>query len=145
MQRKINSLVIIGVVGTCVFGSHFAAQVGRSFLGNRDIWWTPKIMALSLDETRQDFEILLRGELLQGYLGRGALSAADADGSTYLVTPQDIGIRLNNWHKVNASLLRLALPTAFLLGVAVACLVFGLVQMFAAKKPVSEHNDSQAG
>ncbi|HDP35772.1 MAG TPA: hypothetical protein ENN29_11765, partial [Candidatus Hydrogenedentes bacterium] len=87
MQRKINSLVIIGVVGTCVFGSHFAAQVGRSFLGNRDIWWTPKIMALSLDETRQDFEILLRGELLQGYLGRGALSAADADGSTYLVTP----------------------------------------------------------
>jgi hypothetical protein len=129
MKKRVNSLLIIGITGTIVLGFHFGVQYGRATWGNHTIWWTPKAMAVSLDETRQYFELFLSNELLQDHLKRRSLSATERNGKTYQVVPEDIKVRLNNWYKVKASFLNAAVFSAFVLGVSVTCLILGLARM----------------
>jgi hypothetical protein len=128
MRKNVNPLFLMGLIGTLVIGSHFAAQYGRALWGDRDIWWTPRTMAVSLEDTKQAFELYVSGTLLRDHLERGSLSAVAANGTPYRVAQGDIRVRLNNWYKVNASLLHSAVPSAFLLGVSVTCLTIGIVQ-----------------
>ena len=131
MRKKIDPLLFIGIIGTCVIGSHFAAHIGRATWGNRDIWWTPRAMQLSLDEARDRFEVLLSGELLQDHIDRGSLSATDKNGERYRVVPEDVGVRLNNWQTAKASFLNAAVFSGFALGVSVACLAIGLARRWS--------------
>jgi len=135
MSRNINPLLLIGIIGVTVFGSHFGAQFGRAVWGNQDIWWTPKSMALTLDETKDSFQVLIGGEPLARRLEAGALLAVGPQGERYKIVPGDIGVRLNNWPRVKASFLNAAVCSAFMLGVSFACLVLGLTQIIQARRP----------
>ena len=126
MKKKINSFVLIGLIGTSVFSAQFVIHYGKALWGKTDIWWTPMPLALSLHETTNDFKIFLNGELLDNHVERGSLHASDKLGRPYRVVPEDIRICLNNWNKVKASFLHSSVYSAFFLGMSVTFLLVGL-------------------
>jgi hypothetical protein len=134
MKGRINALLIIGIIGTAVTGFQFATQYGQAMCGNKDIWWTPASLALHLAETKNEFQISIGGELLQGHIDRGSLSATDKDGKQYRVVSEDIKIRLNNWSKTKASILTNAVISAFALGASLVFLILGIAQKVAKRK-----------
>jgi hypothetical protein len=91
-------------------------------------------MALSLSETRHNFELFVREDLLQNHLEKGTLSAIDSQGESYRLVPEDIQVRLNNWYKVKSSRLHPAVLAAFLSGMSVMALFVGVIQLVAEKK-----------
>lgn len=137
---KINAWLIFGIIGISLFGSQFGIYYYRAVWGNAEMWWTPKTMELTLNDTRNEFEIFLNDELLQDHLKRGSLSAIGSNRKPVQVVSDDIGVRLNNWHKTRASFLHTAVYMALLLGASLMSLVIGIAQMLAGKtanKPMS--------
>lgn len=126
MTKKINSLLLIGIIGTVVFGTQVAVYYGRAIWGNSDMWWTSKSLALSLDETKEQLRLFLGDELLQDHIDRRSLSVIKPNGRTYKVASSDIKIRLNNWQKIKASFLNISVYAAFMLGVSNTCFVLGV-------------------
>lgn len=90
-------------------------------------------MALPVNATRNEFEMILKDELLQDHLKRGSLSVTDRDGQLMSVGPDDVVVRLNNWHKTKASFLHVAVYLALLFGASLMSLVVGLVKMFVRR------------
>ncbi|HOG10175.1 MAG TPA: hypothetical protein PLD26_06565 [Smithella sp.] len=134
MQRKFNELLIIGLGGTIFFGSFFAGEYLGASESNKDSWWTPMTMALSLDQTRPEFELYLKKELLQKHIEKGTLLVANDGENLSKLVLGDIKIRLNNWNKVKAEKLKYAVITAFFLGASIALLIIGLMRFLADKE-----------
>ncbi|MDO9262523.1 MAG: hypothetical protein Q7U02_01055 [Desulfosalsimonadaceae bacterium] len=124
----------IGVLGLLLFGSNLAANVLEAFYGNADIWWTPKQMAMPLDETKNHFEIFISGQPLGGMIGKGVLTAVDGQGNSYRVAAGDVGVRLNNWPARQASLLKFSIIHAFISGLCAALTGLGVWQMLKQRK-----------
>jgi len=102
--------------------------------GKGDMWWTPRSMALPLSETRNNFELLVSGDLLQDHLARGSLSAIDSQGERYRLASEDVEVRLNNWQKVKSSMLHSAVLSAFMLGFSLLSLIVGVRQFVSNGK-----------
>jgi len=134
MKKQINALIVIGIIGTAIFGANFAAKYAQANWGNKDIWWTPMSMALPLNETKQEFELYIKDALLQRHLNAGTLSVVDKTGKISMLASDDIKIRLNNWNKIKSSMLNSAAISAFSLGISLALLIFGVVQFVADKE-----------
>ncbi|RPH51706.1 MAG: hypothetical protein EHM85_05725 [Desulfobacteraceae bacterium] len=134
MNKKINALLLIGIIGTTTAGFQFAAKYGQVMWGNKDIWWTPMSLALPLHKTTQEFQIFINGELLHDHLDHGSLAATDKAGQSHRVVSDDIKIRLNNWYKTEASLLHSAVFAAFLLGSSLTFLILGIAQLAARRE-----------
>ncbi len=141
MKRKLNGLLIIGMTGTIFFGSFFAGEYLDATRGNRDIWWTPMNMALSLDQSKTEFELYMRNELLQKRIEKGTLLWVDDREKTFKVAAGDVKVRLNNRHKVKADRLQYAIVTAFFLGASMTLLVMGLMRFFTGQ----ENKDGVSG
>jgi hypothetical protein len=120
-------VLLVGLLGTVVFGTQFGAEYGGVIWGNQSIWWTPQELAVPLSATTNEFELYINGELLQKQLERGSLTTADTTGTTHQVVTDDIKVRLNNWHTIKASKLHSVVFTAFALGMSLSCLALGLV------------------
>lgn len=131
---KFNAWLIIGIIGISVFGSQFMVFYGRAAWGDANIWWTPKEMALPLLETSNDFELILKGELLRNHLDHGSLLFQDRNGELKSLSTGDLEVRLNNWHQTRASLLHSAVFMALLLGVSLMSLIIGLARAITAKR-----------
>lgn len=134
MKNRMNALLLIGIIGTAVIGSHFGVTYGRAVWGNKDIWWTPMSLALPLEDTSQDFRLFIGGDSLQEHLKRGSLTALDADGRPYRVVSEDIKVRLNNWPEVKADFLHSAVFSGILLGISLTCLILGLAEFIRSPK-----------
>jgi hypothetical protein len=134
MKQKINTFLLIGIIGTFVFGAQFAVQYGKAVWGSKTIWWTPMPLALPLSETGNNFKIFINNELLDNHIERGSLSAKDSAGQTYRVAPENIRVGLNNWPEVRASFLHASVFAAFFLGVSLTLLILGLGQIFRPSK-----------
>ncbi|MBN1907699.1 MAG: hypothetical protein JW927_21660 [Deltaproteobacteria bacterium] len=143
-MRRINAWLIIGIIGVCVFGYNFGIQYGRAMFGPKDMWWTPKAMALPLEQTSQEFELFVNDELLQSRIKQGTLLAIDREGKTYPVVSEDVSVRLNNWHKIKASFLHSAAFTALLLGISLMSLIIGAIQCFGNKMFVNKPDAGDA-
>jgi len=141
-MRKINGFLIAGIIGVSVFGAHFGIQYGRAIWGNNDMWWTPKSMALPLSKTRHNFEVFVSGNLLQNHLDNGSLSVTDSQGERYILVPEDIEVRLNNWQKVKSSMLHKAVWAAFTLGISLMCLIIGVKQFISGNKTIANKPDA---
>jgi len=133
-MKKMNALLIVGLIGILTIGVNFGVQLNRVFRGDPGIWWTAKTMPLSFEETKDAFELFIDGRLLQRHLADGTLMIAKSDGEHRRLASSDITVRLNNWHKVKASILAQALPSCFLFGVSLTMLVLGLAQIVARKR-----------
>ena len=91
-------------------------------------------MALSLDQTRPEFELYLKKDLLQNHIEKGTLMIANDGENPSKLISGDIKIRLNNWNKVKAEKLKYAVITAFFLGASIALLIIGLMRFVADKE-----------
>jgi hypothetical protein len=127
-QRRMNPLLLMGLIGVFTIGSTLAAQVYRAFWGDKGIWWTPPGMSLKVEETGNDVAISIGGKLLQKHLAEGTLFAVDPNGTQYRVVSRDVGVRLNNWERVKASLLTTATLSSFCFCVSLTLLILGLIQ-----------------
>ncbi len=128
-QPRVNPLVLMGLIGVFTIGSNFAVQVYRAYWGNQGNWWTPRTKSLSLEESRDVVRLSISGKRLQEHLEDGSLFARDDEGNSYRVVARDVSVRVNNWHKVKASILTNALVTGVAFGVVMTVLVIGLVQV----------------
>lgn len=138
-MKKMNALLIVGMIGILTIGVNFGVQSKRAFSGDPGIWWTAKTMPLSFEETKNAFELFIDGKLLQRHLADGTLMIArGGEGDLDRLASGDIAVRLNNWHKVRASILAQALPSGFLFGVSLTMLTIGLYQVAARKKTDQE-------
>ena len=63
-QTKINPLLLIGVIGVFTVGTPFAINMYRAFGGNQDIYWTARTMPLTIDKTKNSFELFINKKCL---------------------------------------------------------------------------------
>ena len=130
---KPNILLIFGIIGVSLFGLQFGIYYHRAVFGNSDIWWTPKSLALPINNTRNDFEIFLNDQRLQDHLERGSIYATDQNGHLIPLLTEDVVVRLNNWHKIKASSLHTAVYMALFLGASFMLLLIGIAQFIIGK------------
>lgn len=129
-----SPLFWIGLMGCFIFGTNLAINLIEAFYGNVNIWWTPKQMMRSLDETKNHFEIFISGQPLTAIIGKGDLAAIDRQGNQYRVVSKDVGVRLNNWPARQSSLLKFSIIHAFISGMCVALTGLGVWQMLQQRK-----------
>lgn len=129
-NRQINSLLWIGLTGTIIIGTSFFIDLYRVFWGDRTIWWTHQAMRLSVEQTKDNFELYIAGRLLQKHLSNGTLLAIYKNGKQYPIVAKDVTVRLNNWDKTKAIILGHTTMSGFGFGVALTLLVIGLIQFF---------------
>lgn len=127
MAKKINALVLVGIIGTFVFGSHLVTSLGRAYWGEQNIWWTNRDMKLSLEESREKVEVFFKNELVQDKLASGKVKITYDSVGTEPLRAGDFTVRINNLDKMRAKFLGFALISAFFLGLCLACLVLGLI------------------
>lgn len=130
MKRRVNPLLLIGLTGVSISGALFGMDYGRAIGGDPNIWWTPKELALPLEQTAGHFQILVDGEPLADHLARNSLTALGPEGLAYFVTPEMVRVRLNNWPEMQGSLFHYAVYSALGLGASLACLIIGLIEFF---------------
>lgn len=135
MTRKLNTLMLIGLIGTPIAGAQFGVDYGRAIWGDARVGWTPVATALPLERTAGSFQLLLDNEPFQDHLARRSLTALGPEGLAYFVTPELIKVRLNTWSQIKASRLHAAVYSAFALGISLTCLVIGLIQFFREPAP----------
>ncbi|QIK37658.1 hypothetical protein GWK36_06300 [Caldichromatium japonicum] len=127
MKRRLNPLLLIGLTGVSISGALFGMDYGRAIGGDPNIW-SPKELALPLEQTAGHFQILFDGEPLADHLARNSLTALGPEGLAYFVTPEMVRVRLNNWPEIRGSLFHVAVYSALGLGASIACLIIGLIE-----------------
>ncbi|MDP9225765.1 MAG: hypothetical protein M3P18_18380 [Actinomycetota bacterium] len=88
-----------------------AAPLYRELSRPKDIWWTPRTRLVPLARSQDRVEIYLRGKPLGTLIEAGQLRLTDERGSSVL-TPNEIGLRFNNWDRVRAEHLPMSLVSA---------------------------------
>jgi len=131
--KSINPLLLIGLIGFFTIGSSFFVDIYRAFYSDKDIYWTHHEMKLSIEKTKNDFQLLIAGKRLQNHLLDKTIYAVDKNGIHYPVVAKDIAVRLNNWNKVKSKILTKVIFTGFSFGITLTLLIIGLVQTFVQK------------
>ncbi len=139
MKQSTRALLLIGVIGCCTLGSHFFARYAQAVWGDRENWWTPRSLALPLDETRDDFRLFVGDELLQDRIRDGSVYLAGADGEPTPVAADAVKVRLNNWPTTKAGLLHGAVFSAFGFGVNAAFLGLGIGRWVMERRSSTAH------
>ena len=95
-----------------------------------DIWWTPKPLAVSLSQSANRVEVIVRGRSLRPLVDGGQLSLT-TDSTAPVVSAGDITFRFNNWDRVRAQKIPVLLLYAFMIGVVGTLLVMVLTGKLA--------------
>jgi hypothetical protein len=121
MRTQIRAFILIGGISVLVFGTQGIVLL----LQSGEHWWTHADMPLTLEAARDRVEIHVAGRLMQKQLADGGLLLR-AEGGAEPLRKEDVGIRLNNRHRIRAERLPWAFLTAALFGVGAALLGVGL-------------------
>lgn len=128
-----NVFVLIGVLGIFIGGSLFAVHLVRAFAGDRNIWWTNQNILLSLEESRDVFDLQHNGKSLQQLLSEGNLLIKEPEKTARVLTVSDWKVRVNNWHRVQASILAISLFPCALFCIGLTLFVVGIIQGLQSK------------
>ncbi|MEO0282158.1 MAG: hypothetical protein ABIN05_07430 [candidate division WOR-3 bacterium] len=134
MKKKNNSLFFLGLTGIIIVGSFFIADLFNTFFGNKNIYWTGTNMMIPYEKSANDFEIFLRGELLQKSVTENKLVLYDKNETFTNVTLDDLSYRLNNYYKVKSANLTKLIFTSFFFGIFVSIFIVS----FFVPAPVKE-------
>ncbi len=132
MKKWFNPVTLIGLFVVAMG----LVQLVPKFFEPRDIWWTPRSMALSLQDSRDRVEVFVADKLLRDRVADRSLHLVAEDGTARPVQADDIRLRLNNWDARRADLYWQAMFSAAYLALGVAMLVVGL--FFVPKERRSE-------
>lgn len=124
-QNPRTAFLIIGIIMFFVFGSHMLTLA----LQPDDIWWTPRQLMLSVDEAADQVRVFINDEMLADVLDEGRLKLETEEGVVTL-SENDIGFRLNNYHKVVASQQWRAGMASAGITLGLVFLVYGLIPFF---------------
>jgi len=133
-HKRINPLLLIGLIGTFIIGAHLVTNITRAFWGNQDTWWTARTMRLPFEESTDHLELYIFEKPFQKHLAEGTLFVKSAEGSHHPIEKHDVSVRLNSWYEVKASILANTLVTSFMCGIALTSLVLGLMQVLSKKE-----------
>lgn len=128
-----NVFVLIGLLGICTGGSLFAVHLFRAFAGDRNIWWTNQNMLLTLDESKDVFDLQHNGKSLQQLLLDGHLLIQEPGKAARALSVSDLRVRVNNWHQVQANILAISLFPCASFCIGLTLFVVGVVQGFQCK------------
>ena len=119
------------VIWAMVFGSFGLVQLGRALQDfHKNYFWTPTVRQEPLEIGKENFEVYVRGQLLNRRLEAGELALKN--GTSWLpLTESDVTVRLNHIHEVTR--LPLMMGVSFL-SAALAWLI-ALPGMRSAPKP----------
>ena len=119
------------VIWAMVFGSFGLVQLGRALQDfHKNYFWTPTVRQEPLEVGKENFEVYVRGQLLNRRLEAGELALKN--GTSWLpLTESDVTVRLNHIHEVTR--LPLMMGVSFL-SAALAWLI-ALPSMRSAPKP----------
>ena len=134
MKTIVNPLLLVGFLGTMVFGSHFAANAARAFWGDRDIWWTPRSLRLPLDRTENEFALYVGEKPFAELLAGGLLRVVDENDEIRVLHPDNVRVGINNWHKTRASFLAHSTISGVAFGAFLALLGVGLAGLRTQRK-----------
>ncbi len=98
-----------------------------AFLTPAENWWTPRSLALDLEESRDRVRVLIAGTPLAQHLEAGTLKVAAEGESPRPVTADEIRFRFNNWDRVRAENYYRAIFTAVYTTAGAAALLVGLL------------------
>ncbi|MCW6035365.1 hypothetical protein K4A83_03625 [Spirulina subsalsa FACHB-351] len=129
-RQPINPFLLIGLSGFFTLGSQLFIDLYRVFYQDSTIYWTHQSMPLSLEQTENNFQLLIAGKSLNRHLSEQTLYGVDNQGRQYPIVAQDISVRLNNWPQVKANLLLKTTLTGFAFGITMTLLILGCVQTF---------------
>ena len=118
-----------------------AAPLYRELSRPKDIWWTPHTMLVPLTRSQDRVEIYLRGKPLGTLIEAGQLRLTDERGSSVL-TPNEIGLRFNNWDRVRAEHLPMSLASAAAGGAMVLLFILVATGRLAYRDDEGMHNSS---
>ena len=96
LAKPILPLLLIGFIASLTIESSLGVSLHRTFWKNRNIWWTPLNLSLSLEEKRDYFQLYISGKLLQNHIKEETLYTLDKAGSLKWVAPKAICTRFNN-------------------------------------------------
>lgn len=143
MKRMIlNPLLMIGMIGIFTVGTNFGVQLYRVFYGNQGIWWTAKTMPLSIDETKNSFELFITNKSLYSHISDGTLLVLSDNGHYNAVLSSDITARINNWNQVKSSILTNSLLSCFFFSVSFTMLIIGIFQVLGKKRDALQQGNS---
>jgi hypothetical protein len=125
--------MVLGVVALLMPVSHLLGF----FTQRSDIWWTPKELAVPLVESGDRVEIFVRDQLLQRQLEAGRLQVTTDQGPRALAA-SEVVLRFNNHDRVQAEQIPGLLVAAFVSGVAVAMLGWGMLALWPSRRPDRE-------
>jgi hypothetical protein len=88
------------VIWAMVFGSFGLVQLGRALQDfHKNYFWTPTVRQEPLEVGKENFEVYVRGQLLNRRLEAGELALKN--GTSWLpLTESDVTVRLNHIHEV---------------------------------------------
>ncbi|HET9888360.1 MAG TPA: hypothetical protein VFR10_12715 [bacterium] len=102
-----------------------ALPLFRALTQRNDIWWTPQPMALPFAEAQDRVQIFIRDQPLSALIESGQLQMMQ-NGSSPVIAPGDVRLRLNNWDRLRAERMPVLLVQAAACG-ALALLFLILV------------------
>jgi hypothetical protein len=109
------------------------ARLYRFLHERSDIWWTPAAMLVPLTESHDRVAIYVRGSELDDLVAAGQLRLV-RNSATSVVSPADIGLRLNNWDRVRAERIPGLLISGVTVGAAAALLLVGLILTLVGRR-----------
>ena len=72
-KKSFNPVLLAGLLGVFTVGTSFIVSVCNVSFGDRDIWWTHRGMRVTMEETRNEFELFIAGKPLKKHLASGTL------------------------------------------------------------------------
>jgi len=123
MRKRINALTIIGMIMVFTGLGHLVP----TFLASPENRWTPRELAVGLDESADRVGVLVAGVALADHVKAGTLLVGAEGQPPRPLTPEDVRVRFNNWDRVRADLHFQAIFTAAYTAAAVLLLVGGLL------------------
>lgn len=139
MMKKagINPLLLIGFIGIFTIGSQFAIRTYQAFAGPKNIWWTHTASHLPFEDSKNSFQVFIKGVSLHECLERGSLTFVDKNEEKIVIDKSDVSVRLNNWYKVKSTYLTFATLSGVTFGIVLALFAVGLSQYMRRRGPVS--------
>lgn len=129
MKEITKSLLIMGLIGFCVFGSQLTVALYKTYGQSKDIWWTPVSLPVSYTNARNQVLVYLSGNTLKALAEENRIMLRNKDNELVKVNTDMIQFRLNNWDRVKSRYLQTALISAFFFGVSITCLAIGWILM----------------
>ena len=126
-QFRMHPLLKFFLPAFFVFGGLFASHLVSGLQGDPNIWWSSSRLPVDHRQSRDVFEIYLKGQSLDQAITEKRLAVITPDGQPMPLAWDDITVRLNSWPRVKANSLALAALFGFLFGGCLAMVITGMI------------------